>query len=39
MAENKNTKVPNGPKPWNQLTAKEREALKRKHAIAEDTKK
>lgn len=39
MAENKNIKVLSGPKPWDQLTAKEREALKRKHAIAEDTKK
>lgn len=38
MAENKNIKVLSGPKPWDQLTAEEREALKGKHASTDDTK-
>ena len=38
MNKNKNIKVLSGPKPWNELTDEEREALKQKYANMQDTK-
>lgn len=38
MNKNKTIKVLSGPKPWNELTDEEREALKQKYANMQDTK-